>query len=174
MVTDRQFVRLFDFHPDYGTWNWPGDGGQIPELAVHGWPSQPPQRPSSIVIRVSVSYPVTSAQTQAVVPDPAFEVDLTVQPQPQRNVVKSERQTREYGRIFREVLDAFSRSSVSNMRIHLFYSGPVALAFHLGQQVSDSIHPPVTVWNFSRGYDWGVNLAAAAIEDECIVYPPAL
>ena len=49
--------------------------------------------------------------------------------------------------------------------------GPMALAFHLGQQISENIHPPVTVWNFSRGYEWGIDLAAAVTGDPCVMHP---
>jgi hypothetical protein len=40
----------------------------------------------------------------------------------------------------------------------LFYAGPVSLAFHLGQQISENIYPPVIVWNYRReqGYNWAV------------------
>jgi hypothetical protein len=40
----------------------------------------------------------------------------------------------------------------------LFYAGPVSLAFHLDQQISEDINPPVIVWNYRReqGYNWAV------------------
>jgi hypothetical protein len=37
----------------------------------------------------------------------------------------------------------------------------MALAFRIGQQISPSMHPPVTVWNYRAGrYEWGINLEA--------------
>lgn len=56
-------------------------------------------------------------------------------------------------------------------RVHLFYAGPMALAFHLGQQISENIHPPVVVWNYSRRYEWGIDLAAAVSGEPCVVLP---
>lgn len=92
-------------------------------------------------------------------------------PQPERGVVRSEEQTRAYGREFRRVIDSIAQQAPACRRIHLFYAGPVSLAFHLGQQISANIHPPVTVWNFRRGnYEWGIDLAAAAAGDSGVVY----
>jgi hypothetical protein len=47
----------------------------------------------------------------------------------------------------------------------------MSLAFHAGQQISENIHPPVTVWNFSRRYDWGIDLGKAVGGEPSIVRP---
>jgi nucleoside phosphorylase len=175
LVTDRQRVRMFDFHPDFGsgTWAWPdADSEDFPPLQINGLPKRKVTRPGDAVIRLSVSYQVNAAQTRVVVPSPAFEVELTV-PIPKRGVVKCEEQTRSYGRIFRGVIDGIAQQAPGCRRIHLFYSGPVSLAFHVGQQISANIHPAATAWNFRRGaYDWGIDLAAAAVGSDSVVYPP--
>ena len=174
LVTDRQRVRMFDFHPDAGsgTWAWPeADDAEFPPLEGSGLPKRRVNRPGDAVVRVSVSYQVNAAPTRAVVPAPALEVDLTV-PRPERGIVKSEEQTRAYGRAFRRVIDTIAQQAAGCRRLHLFYAGPVSLAFHLGQQISANIHPPVTAWNFRRGnYEWGVDLAAAAVGESSVVYP---
>ena len=120
------------------------------------------------MVRISISYTVTATQTRAVFPRAALEVDLTV-PDPERGVVRSEEQVREYGRTFRRVLDLITQRCPAVQRIHIFYAGPVALAFHLGQQISENIHPAVTVWNFRQQYGWGIDLAAASLGEPCVV-----
>ena len=70
--------------------------------------------------------------------------------------------------------DAITRFAPDCKRIHLLYAGPVSLGFHLGQQISANIHPPVLAWNFRRGtYDWGIDLAAASAgrTDDAAVHP---
>jgi hypothetical protein len=174
LVTDRQRVRMFDYHPevDSGTWAWPAhDDKEFPHLEVHGLPKRTVNREGDAVVRVSVSYQVSQAQTHALVASSAVAVDMSV-PYPKRSVVQSEAQTRSYGREFRRVIDTIAQRAPTCRRLHLFYSGPVSLAFHLGQQISANIHPPVTVWNFRRGnYSWGLDLTAAAISEGCAVYP---
>jgi hypothetical protein len=165
---------MFDFHPDAGsgTWAWPErDEAEFPPLEVSGLPKRKVNRSGDAVVRVSVSYPVNAASTRAVVPSPVLEIDLTV-PLPERGIVKSEEQTRAYGREFRRVIDRLAQQASLCRRFHLFYAGPVSLAFHLGQQISANIHPPVTAWNFRRGnYEWGVDLAEAAMGESSVVYP---
>ncbi len=168
LISDRRPVKLFDFHPSPGsnTWAWPEDSQEFPLMEVHGLPDQHSWKTSDVVIRVSVSYKVMPTQTLAAIPPGAVEIDLTL-PNPTRSIVRGENQVRDYGRIFRHTLDSIP----PNCRVHLFYAGPVALAFHIGQQISENIHPPVTVWNFHRGYDWAIDLASAYVSEECIVRP---
>ena len=169
LVTDRQPVRLFDFHPGLETWAWPAMQETMPPLEIRGVPEQIFRRKGAVVVRISISYTVTALQTRTVFPRAAFEVDLSV-PEPKRGVVRSEEQVREYGRSFRHVLDLIAQRCPSVQHIHVFYAGPVALAFHLGQQISENIHPAVTVWNFRQQYSWGINLATASLGEKCIVH----
>lgn len=170
LVTDRQPVRLFDFHPGPGleTWKWPGISGTIPPMEIQGIPENLTRRKGAAVVRLSISYAVLPSQIRVAVPRAAVEIEMSV-PHPERGVVRSEEQVREYGRAFRRVLDLLTQRCPAIRRIHVFYAGPVALAFHLGQQISGNIHPAVTVWNFRQGYGWGIDLAAASCSESCIV-----
>jgi len=172
LVTDRQPVRLFDFHPGSGieTWKWPGISGTTPPLEVQGIPEQLTRRKGAAVIQLSISYTVLASQIRVAVPHAAIEIEMSV-PHPERGVVRSEEQVREYGRAFRRVLDLIRQRCPAIQRVHVFYAGPVALAFHLGQQISENIHTAVTVWNFRQEYSWGIDLAAASRGEPCIVYP---
>jgi nucleoside phosphorylase len=173
LVTDRQRVRMFDFHPNVGigSWVWPqGDDTQFPPLEVRGLPKRKVNRPGDVVVRVSVSYEINTPQTRLNVPDAILEIDMSV-PKPERGIVRSEEQTRAYGREFRHVIDQVAQQLRYCRRLHLFYAGPVSLAFHLGQQISANIHPRVTVWNFRGGrYEWAIDLSAAAAGEGCVVY----
>jgi nucleoside phosphorylase len=170
LVTDRRLIRLFDYHPETASWAWPGTGEAYPELQLAGIPKRPMKEPGDVIIRVSVSYPVLGNQTDALGLDARVQIDLSL-PAPARSVVRSEEQTRAYGRQFRAALDAVRKLVPHCGRVHLFYAGPMALAFHLGQQISENIHPPVVVWNFSRAYDWAIDLTAAVSGEPCVVRP---
>lgn len=174
LVSDRQPVRLYDFHPSPGsnTWTWPEEGCPFPALKVEDLPVLE-HSTDDAVVRFSVSYEVSAAGIAAIVPAPLFDVDIRVSP-PERSIVRSEAQTRAYGQQFRRVVDRFAQGAKTPRRIHLFYSGPVSLAFHIGQQISENMHPPVVVWNYRQGYEWGINLAAAISGEKCIVLPSDL
>ena len=101
-----------------------------------------------------ISYPIHAADTDALKLEPKLVIELA-HPAIGRSVIRSEEQVIEYGRVFRETLDLIRNKMPACRRVHLFYAGPMALAFHIGQQISENIHPPVVVWNFSRAYEWG-------------------
>ncbi len=168
VVSARRYVRLFEFHEH--DWAWPGSPAGFPKLVRSPLPKRPIKEPGEAVIRIAISYPVTKADTDAVGLDAQLQIDLSLA-EPARFVVKSEEQVREYGRVFRATLDQVRTVMPGCRRVHIFYAGPVALAFHLGQLISENIHPPVTVWNYSRAYDWGIDLAAAVVGEPCVVSP---
>jgi SMODS-associated and fused to various effectors sensor domain/Calcineurin-like phosphoesterase len=170
LVSDRLPVRLFDFHPANSNWAWTDDGQHFPPLEVLRLPIDQRWQKKDVVLRISVSYLVSSDWTMIVAPSEAIEIDLKV-PSPQRSIVRSEKQTREYGKVFRRILDQIAQSLPPGQKIHLFYAGPVALAFHLGQQVSENIHPPIIVWNYKQGYDWGINLTEAYNRRQATIRP---
>lgn len=173
LASDRQPVRLFDYQPSETppSWAWPEAGQNFPSLNLKGLPKRKVSHAGEAIIRMGVSYPVGQTQTAQLISNPIIDVDLSV-PQPIRSVVRSEEQTRAYGREFRRVIDAIANLSPECGRVHLFYAGPVSLAFHLGQQISANIHPPVTVWNYRQNrYEWGVDLTAASLGKESVVWP---
>jgi nucleoside phosphorylase len=174
IFSDRQKVRLFDFHPAPAseTWQWPGSGEDHPPLTVSGIPEGNAEGVDEIILRVSVSYATDVQQSRVAVPNAKIEIDLRIE-KPERGIVRSEEQVRSYGRVFRSVLDSISERMPGCRRVHLFYAGPVSLAFHLGQQVSENIHPSLIVWNYRReeGYAWGIDLTRACREEECVIKP---
>ena len=163
-VTDRRSVQLLDYNPrpDAEDWIWPGPEEEFDplrrsdsETGVHD------RGRSEVIIRVAVSYPVSQEAARAVVPGATHEIELS-HPKPERSIVRCEEQTAEYASSFRAVLDSLEPLSPRVGRVHLFYAGPMALAFRIGQQISPTMHPPVTVWNYrARRYEWGIDLEAA-------------
>jgi nucleoside phosphorylase len=128
IVSDRQAVQLFDFHPNVqsGTWRWPGTKS-CPKVQVRGVPDTPLRRKGEVIMRVSISYPSGVAESRAVVHRAALEIDLGLE-QPERGIVRSEEQVREYTAVFRQTLDTVAARMSGCRCIHLFYAGPVSLA----------------------------------------------
>lgn len=173
IFSDRIPVRLFDFHPSPGSnsWAWPDNDQSFPRMDVYGLPGAGSWQSHDVVLRVSVTYEISAEQTLAVVPGETIEIDLKIA-SPTRSVIRCEEQVQEYGRVFRRILDLIAQNLPTGQKVHLFYAGQAALGFHLGQQISENIHPEVTVWNYHRGYDWAINLADAYLGKECIVRSP--
>jgi hypothetical protein len=95
--------------------------------------------------------------------------------EPALNAVTSEYQTRTYGTTFRTVLDTLVRMLPNIRRIHIFYAGPATLAFHLGRQISKSIHPHVTVYNYMAKdcppYSWGLTITSDLHASDFLIQP---
>lgn len=168
IVTDRRKVSLFDFQPDASNWVWPGTPDGFLPLKRSEMPRRTIKEAGEVIIRMPITYPIDNAATDILNLNPRLTIDLKY-PEIGRNVVRSEEQVREYGRSFRETLDLIRKWMPSCRRIHLFYAGPMALAFHIGQQISENIHPPIAVWNFSRKYEWAIDLAAAMSGEPCVI-----
>lgn len=168
VVSDRQSVMLFDLQPDSGDWIWPESNEVYPALVLEQQLSRRVLKAGDVIVRVSVSYPVSADEVERLEIPAVASFHLSV-PTPVRGIVRSQEQTLAYGRQFRQLLDSLKTQVPNADRIHLFYAGPMALAFNVGQQVSENIHPPVIVWNFSRGYDWAIDLTKAITGEPCIL-----
>lgn len=175
VVTDRRAVALLDYNPapGAGDWAWPGEGEDYEPLVRTDYEHAAASGARrEAIIRVSVSYPAGREAAQAAVPGAAYEVELS-HPNPRRSVVRSGDQTDSYAASFREALDSLEARPGGVGRVHLFYAGPVALAFRIGQQISPTMHPTVTVWNYRAGsYGWGIDLSAARDGRPSIVRGP--
>lgn len=163
-TTDRRSVRLLNYHPSPGAedWAWPGPGEEFEALRRADYETGVEARGhSEVIIRAAVSYPASREAARAAAPTASHEIELS-HPKPERLIVRSEEQVAEYASSFRAALDSLESLSPRVGRVHLFYAGPMALAFRIGQQISPSMHPPVTVWNYRAGrYEWGIDLEAA-------------
>ncbi len=175
LLSDQQRVRLFDFDRHAKRWSQLQGGGNIPELRRAGLPRGVNRRAGDVIMRISVSYPVTLEAIPSVVRDPLASIHLALDP-PVLDAVTSERQVSAYGHVFRRVLDDLKCLLPKTRTIHLFYAGPAGLAFHCGQQISKTIHPHVVVYNYSTKdeppYAWGLTITKDPEARDFVVYPP--
>lgn len=175
LVSDRQSVALYDFHPTVSnTWKWPdNNSATYPELRTSGTEALT-QATREVILTVSTSYAANEEAARRLTVAGTPVIDLTVA-SPERGIVRSAAQVLAYGRVIRGSLDLIAARSPKCEVIHLCYAGPMALAFHAGQIVSENIHPPLVAWNYrqSEGYEWGINLCSARLRLPCIVRPPS-
>ncbi|MCC6189089.1 MAG: SAVED domain-containing protein [Anaerolineales bacterium] len=117
----------------------------------------------TLTLRVSISYLVAMAEVRRVVAEPLASLHLRV-PRPALDIVTSRAQLSAYSTCFRATLDAIHHWIPGARRLHIFYAGPAALAFDFGRQISKTIHPHTTVYNYYERddpkYCWGLNLMA--------------
>ncbi len=175
LASDRIPVRVLDFHRNSTPQGWAWTDQSTAANAMETVVSEESDVSSKdAVVRVSVSYPVAVEQTAAIVSRPLHAYDLSVA-HPMLDIVETEAQAREYAAAVRRVLDVLAAASPRPLRVHIFYAGPVSVAFAIGQSISRTIHPEVVAWNYRGGsYDWGLNITRAADGETAVLNPEDL
>jgi nucleoside phosphorylase len=171
-LSNKRAIHLFDFNRRSRVWNLLQLGGDIPTLKLSGLPARARRTKGDVVIRISISYEVTADAIAGVVSSPTASLHLHIE-QPQLDIVTSEHQVQEYGRVFRSMLDGIHQKLPNATCLHLFYAGPPPVAFHFGQQISKTIHPRVIVYNYvakdDPPYSWGLEVTASIDAPQFVV-----
>ncbi len=127
---------------------------------------------SEAVIRISVSYPVHESNIAEALCRTYRDVHMSIT-NPRVDAIRTRRQIETIARAFRQVLDKLKSEQPEPARIHVFYSGPMSLAFCLGRQISPTIHAPVFVYNFTAKttpkYAWAVHVNGDGPPESLIV-----
>lgn len=150
-LSDRVHVDCYQFDRDQRSWNWPTGAEVDREVHISGLPREVNKDAKEVVIRVSLSAPITSDDSRALVPT-AVEIDLGAK-SPSVTWLRSPVQLADLGAAFRNVLNVIRDRLPSVERIHLFYAGPTGGAVVIGQQINPRMNPPVETYEYSRQWN---------------------
>jgi len=158
-LNKRQKVYLFDHNREKDQWYCLNDDGEFPEIQVEGMPLRLNYSEDDVVLKMSISYPVFDKDTVDIVPKPCKSIHLFLN-QPKIDSILYKNQLEQYASCFRDALDSIHNNHPNVKRIHLFYAGPVPLAFKCGQLISPTIHPKILIYNYyyqdTPRYKWGI------------------
>jgi hypothetical protein len=94
-------------------------------------------------------------------------------PEPEPDSIRSHEQLEGYARVFRKTLDLIHNTHPAVKQVHVFYAGPVSLAFRCGQLISPTLHPKVFVYNFvfndDPKYKWAFGINASMNSPEFFI-----
>jgi hypothetical protein len=166
LFSDRVETDLFQFDRDRGDWSWPNEqsetAGQVPELV--GEPESEVAGDGDAVLRVSLSELVRAADTQAVVPSPLVELAIGID-DPDKQWLQSPGQLSHLRELYLAALKSIRRKVPGCGRLHVFYAGPAAGAFLLGQCVNPRMDPEIAVYEYSRQREPRYRLAGVLAEE---------
>ena len=166
-------VHLYELDRRRGNWWAIEDAAEGDDLRLRLELSGENNDSRDAVIRVSISYPVHGSDVAEALPRPYRDVHISI-PEPHIDVVRTRYQINAVAEVFRKVLDDFKAEEPGPAAIHVFYSGPMSVAFCLGRQISPTIHPPVFVYNFtaktSPKYAWSLHLNGQGTPESRIAY----
>jgi nucleoside phosphorylase len=160
-LSNKSQIHLFEHNRQTAQWHQLQGVDNRVNLALEE-PLPPPTTASGeVILRVSISYEVTPEDIEGLIPSPIALIHLRVS-DPLIDVVTTERQIKEYSSLFRRILDEIRNRFPNTNHIHIFYSGPAALAFNFGRQISKTIHPRIIVYNYfvkdKPKYSWGLEI----------------
>jgi len=171
-LSSKRAIHLFDFNRRTREWNQLQLGGEGQTLKLTGLPARVKRARGDVIVRISVSYQVTNEAIAGIVPLPIASLHLGID-HPEIDVVTSEHQVREYGRVFRSMLDSIHHRLPNTSRVHIFYSGPPPVAFHFGQQISKTIHSRIIIYNYvskdTPPYSWGFEITTNLDDPDFVV-----
>ena len=170
----RRRINIFEHNRENNHWNLLSTADTFPDLIVRNSTHDGVNNvgAAEAVIRFGVSYPILDVDVKQIVSRSLLTVDLTL-PSPAPDSIRNISQLENYAREFRNTLDKIHNLDVGIERVHVFYSGPVCLAFRCGQLISPTIHPKVLIYNyFSRDvprYKWGIHVNISPSSTEFLV-----
>jgi hypothetical protein len=163
VTSDGVKVRYFQYDRDRGSWQWPKINQEEIDcnIQVSGLPERLIEEETEVVIRVSLSNPVSKKQTDTIISNSSVEVDIFVD-DPDVMWLVSLQQLTQLAKIFRQVLKAIRNNVPNCQRIHLFGAVPTGACIVIGQAINPRMNAPVELYQFdasaSPPYKWALTL----------------
>jgi len=168
----RKPINIFEHNRGNNKWNLLQAATTFPNLLVRGISDNTSNIDTDIIIKFGVSYPIIDSDLNQILTKSRSIIELTL-PSPVPDAVRNVDQLEEYALTFRAMLDEIHNLSTPVNRVHVFYAGPVSLAFRCGQLISPTIHPKILVYNyFSQDYPkykWGICVNTSVDSPDFIV-----
>lgn len=161
LLTDSVPVRLYKFHIDTKSWEWPQVDPEDVDLdiQVEGVPQGRLDQECDVLVRISLSARIEPCDTEEIAPGTPVQVDIFVD-RPSRVWIRSRKQLTRLAEVFRGVVEEIRFKIPRCQRLHLFYAGPAPGAVVVGQQINPRMDPPVHVYEYSRQRSPRYELAA--------------
>ncbi len=158
-LNTRKPINIFEHNRKTNRWDLLLTNANYSDLIVQSTANNAGVRYTDVIIKFGVSYPIIDDDLSLVTPLSKSTIELAL-PDPRLDAITNMDQLEKYALMFRAVLDEIHNLNTQIERIHVFYAGPVSLAFRCGQLISPTIHPKVLVYNyFSQDkpkYKWGI------------------
>jgi nucleoside phosphorylase len=160
-LTNKRQLRFFEWDRYSGGWNPLQERGTYDLLQIENLPNHTIDLVGDVILRISISNSIELADVLPVVPESISSIHLasTIR---KRDLVTTQQQVWDYGKQFRQVLDAVHELMPNRRTLHVFYAGPASLAVYLGQLIHPGVDRNVFVYNYTPAhtprYSWGLEI----------------
>lgn len=150
LLSDRVEVRPFQYDRDRKTWCWDDSStAHDASFQYSGIPEKIIDEEIDVIVSVSLSASIASADTIKAAGDCPVQVDLSVA-EPDVMWLSHPEQLVKLGQVFRRLLKDVNRFVPRCRRIHLFYAGPTGGAVVIGQSINPRMTPEIALYEYDR------------------------
>ena len=168
-------IRFYELDRQRGDWLAIDETASGNELGLRLARTDDNKNSPAVAIRISLSYQVHSSDVADVFGTSYRDLHISLA-EPHVDSVRTRHQIEAIAQMFRTVLDELRAEEPEPTGIHVFYSGPMSVAFCLGRQISPTIHSPVFVYNFTAKttpkYAWALQVNGQGPAESLIVSTP--
>lgn len=152
-LTNRQNILVMDYDRDSG-WHLLDALDDGASLNI----SEPNASPTTdVAVSVSVSAPISRNDIPEKLRDVCF--DVVIEGGAHRDSASSAEKQKRLCRQLYNLLTSIRAEYPGLDVVHVFLAAQASLAFRFGQTVTQSVHPPVQVYQFEKGrYTWSVRI----------------
>ena len=121
----------------------------------------------NVILTIGISYPIHSSEVDELdIPNELGRINIEAS-EPQRQLIRSQSQIDQVCREFERTLEHIKNAYPNRVKTHVFYSGPVSLAFALGRVISERIDSEIKIYNYSvkesPRYNWSLSFNGSTL-----------
>lgn len=149
MFGAMRIVEIYQQHRDDKSWAWHGRSDQqlAPKWVPIDMPREISRGPGDAVIRVATSYKISPDDTNAMVPQPAREIDLALETTGLDALTLPE-DIEAAAAQFRDALNALINCLPNLDTLHVFAAVPVGVAFRMGTCINPTLQHQIQVYQY--------------------------
>ena len=161
LLSDKQYhIQQYELNNDAGRWNQLG--GNPAPMSLKNNINTLVENTSigNIVLTLGISYPIHASEVDELgIPNELARINIEAS-ETRRQLISSYQQIDQVCQEFRLSLEKIKNTYPNREKTHIFYSGPVSLAFALGRIISERIDSEVQIYNYSvketPKYSWSI------------------
>ena len=149
LLTNRPHARVFQYYRDERSWSWPENGDLGVQITISGLPNIVTQDAAEVAFcfHLSASISGDALTETGVALDKIVHISIA---QPNTGWLRKETQLAELAKAVRQAFETCTEFYPRCRKWHLFCAAPASVAVTIGQQINQTMCPPVQLYEFSR------------------------
>lgn len=160
-ISNKIKVSHSEWNQDKSRWDLIKEGNSTYPNLINTSSNGTTVNSEDVVLKIEITTFISDSHLEELALNSNAKYSLSLE-NPERNILKSEKQLQEYQSQFRDIMDKINLENPNAKAIHLFYSGPPSLAFKIGSAISQRMDKEILVYNFSMKetpkYKWYLKL----------------